>query len=514
MIKPDKRKAIYLLHEEGVSLRRIARQMHVTVNSVRTVIEQKGELPETQRKDKVKVDPELLERLYHDCDGRLQRVHEKLTEEHQVTIGYSTLTERARALGLGSRRLRRRCDQVPDVPGEEMQHDTTVYMLRLGDRKVKVVASLIYFRYSKIRYLKFYRAFNRFAMKCFLHEALTFWGYSASVCIIDNTNLARLSGIGRTAVIVPEMEAFAAAYGFSFFCHERNHPDRKAGNERGFYTTETNFLPGRTFTDLEDLNAQAIEWATQRMAVRPVGKARVVPMKMFEHEQPHLNKLPGCMPGPYQVHSRITDQYGYIAFKANYYWVPGTRRDTVKVLEYSESIQIWLNRKQLTSYDLPPDGVTNEKYAPKGMPKSVYQPKNRKKSSAEEENRLRKADPEIDLYLSALPRWEGQRRHRFIRELHALSRKVEASIFVKTVARARAYRITDMQALKRMAVFEIHSGMQIPPDPSVDETYDHRKTYIEGRFTDPVDLSIYDDPEDDDTDTSQDDKGEPENEDG
>ena len=55
-----------------------------------------------------------------------------------------------------------------------------------------IVASVLYLRYSKRRYLKVYRTFNRFAMKCFLHEALMYWGYAAGQCIIDNTNLARL----------------------------------------------------------------------------------------------------------------------------------------------------------------------------------------------------------------------------------------------------------------------------------------------------------------------------------
>jgi hypothetical protein len=63
---------------------------------------------------------------------------------------------------------------------------------------------ILYLRYSKRRYLKFYR----FQMKCFLHEALTCWGYAPRQCIIDNTNLARLRGTGAQAVIVPEMESW------------------------------------------------------------------------------------------------------------------------------------------------------------------------------------------------------------------------------------------------------------------------------------------------------------------
>ncbi len=48
--------------------------------------------------------------------------------------------------------------------------------MTVGGQRVKLVASLLYLRYSKRRYLKFYRVFNRFTMKCFLHEALMFWG--------------------------------------------------------------------------------------------------------------------------------------------------------------------------------------------------------------------------------------------------------------------------------------------------------------------------------------------------
>ena len=85
-------------------------------------------------------------------------------------------------------------------------------------------------------------------MKCFLHEALTYWGYAPRQCIIDNTNLARLRGTGAQAVIVPEMEAFAKQYGFQLRCHEKGHSDRKAGEERSFWTVETNFLAGRSLS--------------------------------------------------------------------------------------------------------------------------------------------------------------------------------------------------------------------------------------------------------------------------
>jgi len=181
------------------------------------------------------------------------------------------------------RSQKRRCDRVPDEPGAEMQHDTSTYTIKIDGKQVRVVGSLLYFRYSKIRYLKFYRSFNRFKMKCFLHEGLTFWGYAGRCCIIDNTNLARLRGSGKNAIIVPEMEGFARQYGFEFVCYEIRHSNRKAGNERSFYTVETNFFPGRSFENLEDLNRKAAQWATVRMVNRKVSKTGLLPLKAFEY---------------------------------------------------------------------------------------------------------------------------------------------------------------------------------------------------------------------------------------
>ena len=212
-------------------------------------------------------------------------------------------------------------------------------------------------------------------MKCFFHEGLTFWGYAAQYCIIDNTNLARLRGSGRNAIITPEMERFARQYGFEFVCHEIRHSNRKAGNERSFYTVETNFFPGRSFESLEDLNRQAINWATVRMPNRTVGKSRLMPLKAFEYEQRYLKKVRCYLPAPYLSHKRSVDQYGYSSVGGNYYWVPGTSRGDVTVLEYSEVLKIYHKRKMLIEYPLPPYGVKNELVSPPGEPKPQYQPR-------------------------------------------------------------------------------------------------------------------------------------------
>jgi len=377
MISPDKRAAIYLLYKEGMGVREIARSLRVNRGSVSDIIKQKGVMAESARSDKIQLDAQLLIKLYNDCDGWVQRIHEKLTEEQGITIGYSTLTGKIRELGLGKSK-NQRCARVPDKAGEEMQHDTSPYKVKLGEKRVLVQASLLYFRYAKVRYLKFYPSFNRFKMKCFLHETLSFWGYAADVCIIDNTNLARLRGTGQNAVIVPEMQQFAKQYGFEFVCHEVMHSNRKAGNERGFFTVVTNFFAGRKFENMADLNAQAFEWATVRSANRPTGKTRLIPASAFEYEKAYLKKLPAYVEPPYLVYQRRTDQYGYAAFDGNFYWIPGTGRHNVKVLRYDDHLRIYHQRKLLGHYQLPAYGVKNEQISPIGQPKPPHKPKYRK----------------------------------------------------------------------------------------------------------------------------------------
>ena len=492
MIEADKRKAIFLLHQEGMPLREIARRLHVSRNTVAVVIAQGGQLPKLVRSPKQKIDSQLLQRLYEQCDGWIQRMHEKLAEEQGIEVKYSTLTRRLRQLGISKSR-QSRCSQVPDEPGAEMQHDTTLYRLKLGEQLHRVVASLLYLRYSKRRYLKFYRCFNRFQMKCFLHEALTYWGYVPRQCIIDNTNLARLRGTGAQAVIVPEMEAFARQYGFQFRCHEKGHCDRKAGEERSFWTVETNFLAGRSFLTFNDLNRQAFQWATVRMEHRPQGKANLIPAKAFEHERCYLSQLPAHLPAPYQVHERGTDQYGYAAFEGNYYWVPGLSRQEVKILQYSDRLKIYLARECLAEYPLAADGVTNQRFSPPGLPTPPCQPNDRRYPSTEEEKRLRTLDPEVSRYLDFVLESKTVQRHVFLRRLLALSQRMTLELFVKSVQRAYRYRITSLQTIERIALLHLAEGTAELPFAELDEAFRQRSAYQEGSLTDSPDLSIYQD---------------------
>src|SRR5210317_1976340 len=105
MIEADTRKAIYLLHQEGMPYREIARRLGVSRNTVRRIVAQQGVAQVIHRK-KQHIDEELLRRLYHECHGYCQRVHEKLTEEEGIVVTYPTLTRMLRESGISKSRKR------------------------------------------------------------------------------------------------------------------------------------------------------------------------------------------------------------------------------------------------------------------------------------------------------------------------------------------------------------------------------------------------------------------------
>lgn len=485
-----------------MTIRQIARRLRVSRNTVRRVIDEKGQMPAVVHADKKQIDEQLLRDLYTKCEGRIQRMHEILAEEHKIQVSYPTLTRRLRELGI-STPVVQRCDRVPDQPGLEMQHDTTIYTILIGGQRTRVVASVLYLRYSKRRYLKFYRAFDRFKMKCSLHEALMFWGYAAGQCIIDNTNLARLRGLGKHAVIVPEMAAFAREHGFEFICHALGHPNRKAGEERSFFTVETNFLPGRDFKDMEDLNQQGFQWSTERMENRPQGIAGLIPAAAFEHERNYLIALPPHLPAPYREHERDIDQYGYVAFDANFYWIPGTGRGSVKVLEYADRLKIYQNREFLIEYPLAPAGAKNQLVSPKGQPPPRYRPKNRRRPTDEEEKRLRAIAAPVGDYLDFALKTKGLARHSFLRKLFALSRKMPSELFLKTIQRAHKYQITDFETIERIALLHITEGLDILSSADIDPSFRDRPAFQDGALTDAPDLSAYEPGPNDDHDPQE-----------
>jgi len=371
-----------------------------------------------------------------------------------------------------------------------MQHDTSPCRITVGGTKTRAEASLLYFRYSKQRYLKFYPRFRRFEMKCFFYEALTYFRYVAPVCVVDNTNLARLRGTGQNAVFAPEMVTLAKEFGFSWLAHEKGHCNRKAGEERSFWTVETNFLSGREFKSWEDLNSQAFQWATQTMANRPQTKARIVPNIFFEQEKPLLTPIKDFIREPSLFHDRSVDQYGYVALEGNFYWVPGNDRGETRLHQYKDRVAIYRGRQKVAEYTLPPVGTKNERI-PDRPPRRSNADRVSKMSTIEKVLRATSAEMSQHLDFVLKPDLSIGAKQKILEHLGRLSRTLPQNLLNEALLRAQRYGVTDVNAIERISMQLFRNSLMDVPLPEIADEFRGREVYQEGRFSAHADLSSY-----------------------
>jgi hypothetical protein len=164
----------------------------------------------------------------------------------------------------------------------------------------------------------------------------------------------------------------------------------------------------------------------------------------------------------------------------------------LKVLQYADRLKIFRHYDCLAEYPLPADGVRAQHYSPPGQPKPCFEPKKRRRDAKQEEQRLRALGAEVAAYLDFALAAPGVQRHRFTRELFALSRKLTQPVLVKTAQRAHRYRIVDLATLRRIAWLCLSQEESVLPQVEVDEDLRQRPAYQEGYLTDQPDLSVYD----------------------
>lgn len=100
-----------------------------------------------------------------------------------------------------------------------MQHDTSPHRVTIGGvSRVMRCASLV-LCHSHTIFAQVYPVWDRFWCKVFLTDALRYFGGAAGRCMLDNSTVVIATGTGRSAVVAPEMVAFAARFGFTFVAH-------------------------------------------------------------------------------------------------------------------------------------------------------------------------------------------------------------------------------------------------------------------------------------------------------
>lgn len=461
MIAPEIREAILALKAKGTPVRKIARLLKLSRNSVRQALRRP---PPPTGVAEPAIPTHLLTPLtetFVRCEGNVVRLQEVLEAEHAVTIPYSTLTRWVREADL--RAPKQRCGSYRFEMGEEMQFDTSPHHLKLGDKCVKAQCASLVLAYSRRLFVRYFPCFTRFEAKAFMREALCFMDGSARRCMVDNSNVVVASGSAADAVIAPEMEAFGQIFGFEFVAHAIGDANRSARVERPFYFVERNFLPARRFNDWEDLNAQARTWCEHTANQRHKRALGMSPQAAYVLEKPELLPLPAYLPPVYQAFTRIVDVEGYIFLDTNRYSVPERLiGKKVEVYKYPEAVKVLFRHHEVAEHPR----LVGKRFAQNTL-KAHRRPRRRQayQGPSTEERQLCGESEVLNRYVAGLKKRSPGRGVSRLRRLLAMRRTYPRQAFLAAVETALQYGLYDLHRLEHLILERVAGDFfQITPD--------------------------------------------------
>lgn len=450
MLDEQTRTAVLALAKEKISIRRIAKLLKISRNSVKKVIASKSrEPPRILRPEKAEPYRDEILDLHASCRGNLVRVHEEL-QAQGAQLSYQALTAFCRRQRIGIR-PKQPAGRYSFEPGQEMQHDTSPHKAEIGGKSRNFETASAVLCYSRMTFFQCYPRFRRFECKVFLTEALRYFQGSPGETMIDNTNVVRLRGTGEDMVPAAEMEAFAEHFGMVFRAHACGDANRSARVERRFHEIENNFLAGRVFADWDDLNAQARAWCDRKNRTLK-RHLKAAPIELYNRERPQLRPLPVWIPEPYLLHQRTIDVHGYVTIDTNRYSVPtdwiGRR---VQVRETYREIITTLGREDVAHLRHPePEG--------KWVTLPEHRPSRRRKKGSEPPQELAvllRIAPELESYAKAL----GKRARRSfgfaLRQLLRMLADYPRKPLLDAVRDAEHYGLYDVDRLETMVLQRI-----------------------------------------------------------
>jgi transposase len=462
MLDQGTRAAILKLHEQGHSIRAIARALNRSRGAVRDVLRSATEsVPHLMRQEKATPYRDQILELYPRCKGNLVRVHEELLASG-AQLSYQALTAFCRRQGIGHE-SKKPVGEYHFELGQEMQHDTSPHRAEIGSQLRPVQTASLVCCYSRMLFFAFFPTFTRFECKVFLTDAFQYLRGACSTCMIDNTHVVVLRGTGRNMLPVPEMAAFAERYGFHFQAHEKGDAKRSARVERKFSYIENNFLAGRHFRDWEDANGQAREWC-DKVNAKFRDDLKASPRELFAVEQPHLKPLPIWVPPVYLLHHRLVDVEGYVTVDTNRYSVPDDLIGReVEVRQTKEQMEIYRGPRLVVSHRRVIEPTARKYRLPEHRHKRGQAPS--RAGSAPEEKTLLERLPEIAEYLEALKKhYPGHYITPRLRRLLRMVNDYPRPPLLEALETARQYSLFDLERVETMILRKLaREHFQINP---------------------------------------------------
>lgn len=272
------------MHKAGIPIKEIARQLGISRNTVRATLRRDGPPDYTRRETPSKLDPYkgyLLERLREFPELSAKRLFEEVRAQGYAG-GISILKDFTRQHRVPRKRTVVRFETPP---GEQAQCDYA----ELGIHEVRGVPTKVYAFAMLLAFSRY--LYVEFATSCASEEflaaharAFAYFGGMPRRVLYDNAKVIALEHTRTVVTFNAALLDFAGRFGFRPQLCRPYRPQTKGKVERTIGYVKDAFLVGRTFTDVDDMNAQVLSWLEGEANVRDHATTGVRPVDRLSLE--------------------------------------------------------------------------------------------------------------------------------------------------------------------------------------------------------------------------------------
>jgi transposase len=337
MIRSRTVNTIHELATQGQSIHTIAATLGLARNTVRKYLRTPGErLSQPRRKRGSKLDPFKVQiqewiscdHLYN-CETMLPRLQ---------ALGYTGKLSVLRAFvhplrppAAGHQPVQR----YETAPGEQMQFDWAEFRYEREGVLHKLYGFIAILSYSRMRFVTFVKRCDTPTMIRCLMEAFEYFGGLPKAALTDRMKSVFLEELeGHQPRWNPVFSDFMASIGVAPRVCKPRKPQTKGKVERSVGVVKTSFWPGVTFSDLEDLNRQALAWC-QQINGRVHRTTLAVPLERWAQE--HLAPLPTDFAWErFGAEERKVSWDGYLSYDGVRYGLPAQAAVAGSVVQVRE----------------------------------------------------------------------------------------------------------------------------------------------------------------------------------
>ena len=315
---------------EGVAIRRIAREMRISRNTVRKYLAGDGE-PERQE-GKPRSAPvregvaARIEAILEAWSGRTtakqrltaSRIHRQLVEDG-VAVGITTVREY-----LAERRRREQEVYIPLEwwPGECAQVDFFEVTVEVAGQRSKAWKFLLRLMYSGRDFAWLYERCNRIAFLDGHVRAFEHFGALPARCIYDRLTAAVRRTVGLEPELADRFRALASHYVFEpSFARPGEGHDKGGVEARGKGVRLQHLTPIPRESSLDRISTALMSELDEAMVSRKDREGRTV-AERFETEKAKLRPLPGRRFEPRVVEPLVVSRQALVRVEGSDYSVP------------------------------------------------------------------------------------------------------------------------------------------------------------------------------------------------